>query len=100
MENVGTAFEECFRYLLASGMQQMLPRAIARMVYHTARQLAVELPMLVQSTLQLVSNTAWRPSEVRMLSSVYPNYATEGDTLEDMLRKWEELTVEDEVAAS
>ena len=87
--NVEVAFEECFRYLLASGMQQMLPRAIARMLYHTARQLQVALPFLVKSAIHSISNSSWNASDVRLLHSIYPNYATEEDTLENMLRKWE-----------
>lgn len=90
-DDVNSAFEECFRCLLAFGMQQMLPRAIARMVYHNAKQFKVGLPELVDSTLHAFSHSNWRRSEVRMLNSMYPNYAKTDDTVEEMLRQWDEV---------
>ena len=73
MVDVERGFEECFRCLLGCGMQQMLPRGIARMIYHTATKLRLKLPDLVQRVLQIVADTAWHPSDLRFLNSIFPN---------------------------
>jgi hypothetical protein len=46
----------------------MLPRGIARMVYHTATLLKVQLPDAVEQMLGMVAQTAWQPSEMLVLS--------------------------------
>lgn len=72
-----TAFEECFRCLLGTGLQHMLPCGIARMVYHTSRELKVQLPEAVEQMLQMVAETSWQPSDLHQISSLYPNWVTE-----------------------
>ena len=102
---IQTSFEECFRCLIGAGMQYMLPRAIARLLYHSATQLRVKLPDAVEQMLGMVAETAWRPSDLHQLNSCWPNWAASGTwkrndknvQMEDMLRKWEELGVQDEV---
>lgn len=71
-------FEECFRVLLAGGMQMMLPRAITRAVLSAAKDMNVRLPDAVYGMLKLMTSAAWQPSDVRRLSSFYPNWAVKG----------------------
>lgn len=71
-------FEECFRVLLAGGMQMMLPRAITRAVLSAAKDMNVKLPDAVYGMLKLMTSAAWQPSDVRRLSSFYPNWAVKG----------------------
>lgn len=97
---ITSAFEECFRCLLACGMQQMLPRGIARMVYHTAQQLQVQMPESVDRMLEVAADAGWRTSDIYLVDSIYPNLATvrysdwetreHGPRMGDLLRKWEE----------
>ena len=99
--NITSAFEECFCCIMATGLQQMLPRGIARMVYHSAQQLNVQLPARVMQMLDLAADAGWRPSDVHMVDSVYPNMATErysdaesrknGPRMAALLRQWEEV---------
>ena len=103
-----SAFEECFRCLLGGGLQLMLPRGIARMLYHTARQMRVQLPSIVLHMLRIVADTAWRPSDMDHLNSSYPNWAfaqdsdsfTSRDRMEDVLKKWENLEIQDKQVLS
>ena len=67
------AFEECFRCLLGCGVQQMLSRGIARMIYHTVTKLDLRLPRLVERMLQIVAEVAWQPSDLQYLDSIFPN---------------------------
>lgn len=69
------AFQECFRSVLACGLQMMLPRGLARMLYHTANRLEVELPETVQRVLAVVADAAWQPTDVLKFNSFYPNIA-------------------------
>lgn len=101
--HIDSSFEECFRCLLAAGMNQLLPRVVARVVYHEARELQVRLPVAVQQMLRLVADTAWNVSDLHNLNAAYSSYAvsdaTSGRTndfaLEDLLRKWEQLEVKE-----
>lgn len=93
------ALEEVFRCLLGTGVEIMIARAIARMTYQTALKQKVILSQSTQNMLQLMSETAWRPSDVKMISSKYPNFATTkgyGDSEErmsELLTKWEVLDI-------
>ena len=97
INDIESAFEECFHCLFAMGMQQLLPRAVARATYHTARKLKVQLPAVVQEILQSVVETVWHPSDLQMLNSMYPNRVLinhlrgrpDEYTIENMLREWE-----------
>lgn len=96
-----SAFEECFHCLLACGVQQTLPRGIARMAYHTARELKVQLPETVVRLLDVASDVMWRTSDIALVDSMYPNLAIEtysdletrehGLRMSNLLRKWEVL---------
>lgn len=91
------ALEEVFRCLLGTGVEIMIARAIARMTYQTAMKQKVILSRNTQNMLQIMSETAWRPSDAKMISSKYPNFATTkgyGDNEErmsELLTKWEAL---------
>jgi hypothetical protein len=91
------ALEEVFRCLLGTGVEVMLARAVARMTYKTALKQKVILSQSTQNMLQIMSETAWRPSDAKMISSKYPNFATTrgyGDSEErmsELLTKWEAL---------
>lgn len=59
LDNTTAAFEECFRCMLGAGLQTILPRGIARMVYRTATQMEVELPESVRQMIAMVAETSW-----------------------------------------
>ena len=73
--------------------------------YHTAVQLHVQLPEAVKQMLKVVAETAWRPTDLNLLSSLYRNPAmTDGRSakvvdyqMEDILRKWESFDTQDQV---
>ena len=93
------ALEEVFRCLLGTGVEIILPRAIARMTYQTAFKQKVVLSENTQSILRIMSETAWRPSDVRLVSSTYPNFATtqgyddSEERMSELLTKWEDLEI-------
>ena len=97
--NSAAALEEVFRCLLGTGVEIMIARAIARMTYKTALKQKVILSQSTQNMLQIMSETAWRPSDAKMISSKYPNFATSkgyGDSEErmsELLTKWEVLEI-------
>ena len=92
------AFEECFRCLLGCGVQQMLSRGIARMIYHTVTKLELRLPRLVERMLQIVAEVAWQRSDLQYLDSIFPNPLIANNTgigearqrMGSLLREWEE----------
>jgi hypothetical protein len=100
--DVERAFGECFRCLLGCGVQQMLSRGIARMIYHTAMKLELNLPRLVESMLQIVAETAWQPSDWQYLDSIFPNpilasrskAAEKKHRMGTLLKEWEGEDVE------
>ena len=71
--DVEREFEDCFRCLLGIGVQQMLSRGIARMIYHTSTELELKLPTLAERMLQIVAETAWQPDDWQYLDSIFPN---------------------------
>lgn len=118
--HIESAFMECFRFLLGSGLQHMLARGIVRMLQHTGRQLAVELPSAATQMLALAEGSAWSPSnvcsphaaldnqiedrlaethsQIHQISSIYPNLAIRGSdaenaSMEMLLRRWESLDI-------
>lgn len=103
-EDTRSGFEECFRLLVATGMQCMLSRGIARMVHQTARYLNVPLPDAVVQMNQAVAETSWHPSDVHQLRSSFPNWTllrdgrkvTEEYQMADLLKKWEELGIREQ----
>ena len=74
------------------------------MVYQVALQQKIQLPDSVEQMLRVVAETAWRPSDLHQLSSIFPSYLGANDRphrwktagMEDVLRKWEQLSVEDQ----
>lgn len=102
--HIDSSFEECFRCLLSAGMQQLLPRIVARSVWHTARELNVELPASVVQMLQLVADSAWQATDLHGVNAAYPSYAvpranagqTQDFALEDLVKKWEALSSNDD----
>ncbi|KAF2724541.1 hypothetical protein K431DRAFT_300855 [Polychaeton citri CBS 116435] len=103
-EKLEASLEECFRCLLASGTQLMLPRGIARMLYHTSGVLEIQLPTRIREMIALIAEAAWQPSDLRRLSSAYPNLtlSVKGDTklykmhMDEMLRNFEAARVDDD----
>jgi hypothetical protein len=94
-----TAFDEVFRGLLGAGVEVMIARAVARMSYHTARRQKIVLSKSTWKMLQIMSETAWRPSDVNLVDSVFPNFATQighednPDRMTEFLGKLEELEI-------
>lgn len=103
LEYIHSSFEECFRCLLGMGMQNLLPRAIARMIYRASSQLQMQLPENVLQMLQIVSESSWRASDLGQLDSIYPNWTLptrsgDGRLAEQVpywLHKWETLANDD-----
>lgn len=99
-----SAFEEIFRCLLGAGMQAMLPRGIARMVYRTTEQMQIRLPARVNQMMKIAAELAWQPKDLLRLSSGYPNVAMMDGTgkrggevrMEELLKKWEKLDIKDQ----
>lgn len=93
------AFEEVFRGLLGTGVQVMVARGIARMSLRAAVEHKVVLSQDTQNILQIMAETAWRPSDVRLVDSTFPNFATtkgyedNGERMSQLLMKWEALGV-------
>lgn len=92
---IESSFEECFRCLMAAGLQMMLPRMISRMVCQSATQMKVTFPSAVQQMLELATEAVWQPSDLRRLSSEYPDWGLGAQTpgkmrsMESMLRRLE-----------
>lgn len=94
-----SAFEEVFRGLLGAGVEVMIARAIARMSYHTARKQKIVLSKSTRNLLQVMSDTAWRPSDVNFVNSMFPNFATtkgfedKSERMTEFLGRLEELEI-------
>lgn len=93
-----TAFDEVFRCLLGTSVEVMIARGIARMMYHTAIEQKVPLSNSTHTMLHIMSNTSWRPSDLSLVNSAFPNFATIGgqeniERMTDLLVKWEKLEV-------
>lgn len=98
IQNSHAAFDEVFRCLLGTGVEVMIARGIARMMYHTAVERNIALSPSTRSMLQLMSSTAWRPSDLSLVSSAFPNYADSvdherGERLSELLSRWETLEI-------
>ena len=93
-----TAFEEVFRCLLGAGVEVMISRAIARMTYHTALKQRIVLSRPIFSILQLMSDTAWRASDMSLVNSEFPNFATtrgheDDERMTELLQAWEAIEI-------
>ncbi|KAM0714321.1 hypothetical protein Q7P37_010108 [Cladosporium fusiforme] len=94
-----SAFDELFRCLLGTGVQVMIARGIARMTYHTTLKQRITLSRLTWNILQIMSDTAWRPSDVSLVNSTFPNYGTikgheDNERLTELLSKWENINID------
>ena len=93
-----TAFDEVFRSLLGTGVEVMIARGIARMMYHTALEQSIALSRSTREMLQIMSATAWQPSNLSHMNSMMPNFATlksgeGGERMTELLSKWENLEI-------
>lgn len=101
INNSRAAFDEVFRCLLGTGVESILARGIARMTYQTALQYQAVLSTGILSMLKLMAETAWRPLDVRLVKSIFPNFATtrghddHEERLTELLTKWETLQISD-----
>nr|POF26147.1 hypothetical protein CFP56_22295 [Quercus suber] len=94
--DVEVAFEESFRFLLSTGLQNMLSRALARMLFETASETEVTFSPSIHRLLEVIGRAGWTASDVKKLSSSFPNPGRgkslhSDDGLEDLLRRWEGL---------
>lgn len=92
------AFDEVFRCLLGTGVEVMIARGIARMMYHTARGQKIALSQSTRAMLQIMADTAWRPSDLSRVNSIFPNFATGpgqkgSERMSELLSKWENLEI-------
>lgn len=99
IQDSSSAFDEVFRCLLGTGVEVMIARGIARMTYHTAMKQRIALSQSTWSLLQLMSDTAWRPSDLSLLSSTFPNFATikgheDQERMSALLSKWESINID------
>lgn len=93
-----TAFDEVFRCLLGTGVEVMIARGIARMMYHTAQEQDIAVSRSTREMLTIMSHTAWRPSDLSLMNSRFPNFATirgkeKDERLTEMLSRWEKLNI-------
>jgi hypothetical protein len=93
-----SALEEFFHVLLATSLRWTISRGVARIAYHTAATLDVELPECVVQVLGNVATTAWQSADLQQLdTTTYPNWSlphvqksqAEDNRMGDMLRQWE-----------
>jgi hypothetical protein len=92
------AFDEVFRCLLGSGVEILIARGIARMMYHTAIERKIVLSQSTRAMLQIMSDTAWQPSDLSLVNSMFPNFASTKvheptERLTELLTKWEDLHI-------
>lgn len=103
LDRVNSSFEECFQCLLSMGMQNLLPRAIARLIYRGAMQQKISLPENVVQMVQIVSESAWKATDLNEMNSMYPNRILPSTRNNEKisgqmpywLAKWEEMADED-----
>ncbi|KAF2212424.1 hypothetical protein CERZMDRAFT_97696 [Cercospora zeae-maydis SCOH1-5] len=81
--------------------ETLIARGIARMIYYTALEQKIALSRASRAMLQIVADTAWRPSDLSSLHSTYPDItAVSGDDkesakrrLSELLSSWEKLEI-------
>lgn len=100
LSDTTAAFEECFRCTLSAGLQLILPRGIARIIYRMASQANVALPDPVQRMLAIMAETAWQQTDIQNLESVFPTFDIGAPSkngiiserrMMEALKKWEQL---------
>lgn len=96
-----TAFDEVFRCLLGAGVEIMIARGMARMIYHIALEQKIVLSRASRAMLQIMADTAWRPSDLSLMQSTYPDITSvSGDEersanrrLTELLSSWEKMEI-------
>ncbi|KAK4495297.1 hypothetical protein PRZ48_013627 [Zasmidium cellare] len=94
-----SGFEECFRFLVGTGVHVMMTRGIARMVSLSAKKLGLRFPEPIERTIETLAGLMWRPEDVGLLNSSYPNRTPglrveEGEeSMEGLLRRWQEVEI-------
>ncbi|KAK0254365.1 hypothetical protein LTS16_014100 [Friedmanniomyces endolithicus] len=90
-----TALNETYRCVLGAATQVMLARGVVALLNQTASHMNVKLPALDLQVEKAVADVTWRPSDLRHISSEYPNYAqgtiptfSEAIGMEDILKEW------------
>jgi len=70
-----TALNEAYRCVLGAATQVMLARGVVALLNQTASHMNVKLPALDLQVEKAVADVTWQPSDLRHISSAYPNYA-------------------------
>ncbi|KAK0345930.1 hypothetical protein LTR59_008974 [Friedmanniomyces endolithicus] len=90
-----TALNEAYRCVLGAATQVMLARGVVALLNQTASHMNVKLPALDLQVEEAVADVTWRASDLRHISSAYPNYAqgtvptfSEAIGMEDILKEW------------
>ncbi|KAK1059478.1 hypothetical protein LTR74_012614 [Friedmanniomyces endolithicus] len=90
-----TALNEAYRCVLGAATQVMLARGVVALLNQTASHMNVKLPALDLQVEKAVADVTWRASDLRHISSAYPNYAqgtvptfSEAIGMEDILKEW------------
>ncbi|TKA34818.1 hypothetical protein B0A54_14031 [Friedmanniomyces endolithicus] len=90
-----TALNEAYRCVLGAATQVMLARGVVALLNQTASHMNVKLPALDLQVEKAVADVTWQPSDLRHISSAYPNYAqgtvptfSEAIGMEDILKEW------------
>lgn len=83
----------------------MIGRGVARMVYHTSRAGNTPLPQSTQRLLDVVNDVVWTATDVKHISSDFPNWGlqkslaiAEDARMERLLKQWEGMGLGDEGA--
>ena len=84
------ALEECFRCLLTTSMQVVLPRSIAQMLYQFAVQSKIPLSESITEMLSMTAETMWKSVDLAALSSDFKAFDLDGTArnarMEDLIR--------------
>lgn len=101
-DGIKTAFAESYRCLLAIGTRVMIGRGVARMVYHTSRAGNTPLPQSTQRLLDVVNDVVWTSTDVKHISSNFPNWGmkkslaiADDARMERLLKQWEGISLDD-----
>lgn len=80
----------------------MIGRGVARMVYHTSKEGNTALPQSTQRLLDVVKDVVWTSTDVKHISSDFPNWGmqkslaiAEDARMEQLLKQWEGTGLDD-----
>ena len=95
-----SAFEESLRCLLGLATQVLVARGVLSMLRKTASLMNVTLPTTVSRLPTAIAEVAFVSLDIQQINASYPNYTiaakertSEAAGMEDLLRKWEALSV-------